>query len=58
MNATNTCYLLCLLQLKGREIEDNLKLKSTQKDIQNMENKIQDVEGKLGQYGDPRSLNR
>lgn len=46
------------MQLKGREIEDNLKLKSTQKDIQNMENKIQDVEGKLGQYGDPRSLNR
>nr|QIC49984.1 DNA repair protein RAD50 [Actinia equina] len=44
-------------EIKSRDIEDNLKLKNTQKDIQNMENKIQSVEGKLDQYGDPRSLN-
>jgi hypothetical protein len=46
------------LQITAREIDDNLKLKSTQKDIQNVENKIQTVEDKLRQYGDQRSLNR
>ncbi|CAH3151310.1 unnamed protein product [Porites evermanni] len=43
-------------QIRARELEDNMQLKSTQEEIQNIEKKINDVKRELKKFGEHQDL--